>query len=103
MPRPFGTSLSLFLAASPTLCKSATYILDPNTSRLLSQLDYAEADVSWTYHADRDCDPEDGLKEQTALCLPCCHHTQDKPPSMDDAPLDEKACHALEEYLTSFK
>ena len=59
--------LSLSLAASPTLCKKAPYISDLSASRLLSLLDHAEADIRWAYHAVRDYNPEDGLKEQTVF------------------------------------
>ncbi|KAI3058668.1 hypothetical protein CBS147353_10700 [Aspergillus niger] len=112
MPQSPGTSLGLTgrrqeslshsLAASPTLRENATYISDLNASRLLPAPDRAEVDVRWAYHMDRDCDPGDNVKKQTVLCHPGCHHTQDKPLGMDDAPLDGKARHALEEYSDSF-
>ncbi|RAH58887.1 hypothetical protein BO85DRAFT_511272 [Aspergillus piperis CBS 112811] len=94
--------LSFSLTGSPTLCANTPYISDLNASRLLSTPDRTEADARWTYHTERDYEPEDSFKEHAVLCLPCCHHTEDNQPGMDDTPLDRKARNALEEYSNSF-
>ncbi|OJZ80278.1 hypothetical protein ASPFODRAFT_53648 [Aspergillus luchuensis CBS 106.47] len=112
MPRSLGTSLgligrgqephSLSLAASSTLCKNATYISDPNASRVHPAPNHAEADVRRAYHADRDCDSGDSAKKQTVLCLPGCHHARAKLSGMDDAPLNGRSRYALKVYSDSF-
>lgn len=94
--------LSFSLTGSPTLCTNTPYISDLNASRLLAPSDRTEADIRWTTHAEQACDPEDSFKEHAVLCLPCCHHTEDHHPGMDDTPLDGKARNALEEYSNSF-
>ncbi|PWY75676.1 hypothetical protein BO83DRAFT_463317 [Aspergillus eucalypticola CBS 122712] len=94
--------LSFSLTGSPTLCANTPYISDLNASRLLSTPDRTEADARWTYHTERDYEPEDSFKEHAVMCLPCCHHTEDNQPGMDDTPLDRKARNALEEYSNSF-
>ncbi|PYI08394.1 hypothetical protein BO78DRAFT_416846 [Aspergillus sclerotiicarbonarius CBS 121057] len=112
MPWSWGKSLNLIgrgqeplsfsLTSSPILCKNTSYISDLTTYKFSSTPYRTEEDTRWARTDEDDYNPEDSLKEQTELCLPCCHHTQDNHPGMDDAPLDEKARHALEAYSNSF-
>ncbi|RAK98143.1 uncharacterized protein BO80DRAFT_495798 [Aspergillus ibericus CBS 121593] len=94
--------LSFALAASPVLCRSTSYVSDLNICKFASIPYRTEDDARWARTDEDDRDPEDVLREQTELCLPCCHHTPDNHPGMDDAPLDEKARYALEAYSNSF-
>ncbi|PWY93075.1 hypothetical protein BO94DRAFT_532859 [Aspergillus sclerotioniger CBS 115572] len=91
--------LSFSLASSPILCKSTSCVTDLNTKFILS--DRTEEEARW-FQFEHDRNSEECMKEQAELCLPCCHHTQDNHPGMNDGPLDEKARHALEAYSNPF-
>ncbi|PYH88363.1 hypothetical protein BO71DRAFT_414162 [Aspergillus ellipticus CBS 707.79] len=97
--------VSLPLASSPTLPhlpQPTPYTSDLNACGLFSPSDCTKADARWVPEEEPDYIPESEPKEQTHLSLPCCQHSPERQPGMEDVPLDGKALDALQEYSNAF-